>query len=166
MRSGRRAAIALSCIVLALSVAACGQDQPSTGDAARQEGSTAAGGGTDGAGGQERKAYEEGLVKYARCMRENGVDMPDPKPGEAIAANRSDPTTQKAMDACRDLLPVNPDMGSPEEFHQNQVKLAKCLRGKGFDIPDPKPGQGLSLPLADGEKLVQAVRECNSTTKQ
>lgn len=59
------------------------------------------------------------MVEYAACMRENGVDMPDPDfasegsggqgPGSRLGFNtgdydRSDPTFQAADEACREIF--------------------------------------------------------------
>ena len=50
---------------------------------------------------------EESMLKFARCMREHGVDVPDPKPGEGIRIggpgselDPEDPSFQKAQKAC------------------------------------------------------------------
>ncbi|GAA2206361.1 hypothetical protein GCM10009850_018190 [Nonomuraea monospora] len=52
----------------------------------------------------------EQLRALARCMRENGVDMPDPGPdgtfgGGAGSIKRDDPAFQKAFEACRGSFP-------------------------------------------------------------
>jgi hypothetical protein len=57
---------------------------------------------------------EEKLLAYARCMREHGIDMPDPQDGGLIineegadGANLdpNDPEFQAAQEACGDLMP-------------------------------------------------------------
>jgi hypothetical protein len=52
----------------------------------------------------------EKLREFAKCMRENGVDMPDPNPdgtfgGGAGNIKRDDPAFQKAFEACRGSFP-------------------------------------------------------------
>ena len=43
--------------------------------------------------------------KYAECMRQNGINIPDPKPGEGMAlANGDDPKYPAAAAACQKLL--------------------------------------------------------------
>ncbi|TMR22976.1 hypothetical protein ETD86_09550 [Nonomuraea turkmeniaca] len=49
----------------------------------------------------------EQLRQFAQCMRENGVDMPDPNPDGTLSGagrnfNRDDPQFRKALDACGD----------------------------------------------------------------
>ena len=31
---------------------------------------------------EEETTFEEGVLEFARCMREEGIDFPDPTPGE------------------------------------------------------------------------------------
>ncbi|WP_302893422.1 hypothetical protein [Actinomadura luzonensis] len=53
----------------------------------------------------------EQLRQFARCMREHGVNMPDPDPdggfasGTARAFKPDDPAFKKAFEACRDTFP-------------------------------------------------------------
>ncbi|HKT00515.1 MAG TPA: hypothetical protein VJT31_13355 [Rugosimonospora sp.] len=50
----------------------------------------------------------EAMRKYAQCMRDHGVDMPDPDTNGALRINgvkADDPTFKAAQDACRALQP-------------------------------------------------------------
>lgn len=70
-------------------------------------------------------AQQEQLRVFAQCMRDNGIDMPDPDPngggfgglfggggsGQGTI-DRNSPTFQKAMEACQDKLSgIFPSMG-------------------------------------------------------
>jgi hypothetical protein len=51
------------------------------------------------------------LREFTRCMRDNGIDTPDPdpdggKPGGLAAIDRGSPAFQAALEACQDKLPV------------------------------------------------------------
>lgn len=57
---------------------------------------------------------EEKLLAFARCMREHGIDMPDPQNGGMIINEEgddgpnidpNDPEFQAAQEACGDLMP-------------------------------------------------------------
>ncbi|RVX37806.1 hypothetical protein EDD27_0082 [Nonomuraea polychroma] len=51
----------------------------------------------------------EQMRKFAQCMRENGVDMPDPNPDGTLGGgrnfDRNDPQFKKAFEACQDTFP-------------------------------------------------------------
>ena len=65
----------------------------------------------------QRQEFQDAFAKFSACMRQNGVDLPDPGagggPGAAGAAggpagggiDRSDPKVQAAMKVCQDKLP-------------------------------------------------------------
>jgi len=62
---------------------------------------------------EQQQKLQDGLLKYAKCMRENGFDMPDPQFGTGGGGpgggafrdiNRNDPTFKKANTACQSIL--------------------------------------------------------------
>lgn len=116
--------------VLALTLAACG-DEPS-GNASE----------SDSASAQDR---EDAMLEFARCMREHGVDMPDPEPdgGMVIQGEPGDEEViEAAQEACQehleDTLPegVGPDI--PAEQKEALLAAAQCMRDRGWDVPDPQ----------------------------
>ncbi len=61
----------------------------------------------------QQQKLQDTLLKFAKCMRQNGYDMPDPQfgtggpgPGGGLfrSINRNDPAFQKAQQACRSIL--------------------------------------------------------------
>ncbi|MFC5828851.1 hypothetical protein [Nonomuraea insulae] len=90
------------------------------------------------------------LVKYAQCMRENGVkDFPDPVNGQADLKVGGDskvdldsPEFKSAQEACKSLAPAGTqDSPADGEAVQAQLKFAACMRENGVkDFPDPKDG--------------------------
>ena len=111
----------------------------------------ACGGGEDpapasGAGSQEA-ANRKAMVDFARCMRKNGVDMPDPQFGEggrvAVEQSRTDPETARTAErACakyRDAVkPPKLSDEQEEEFKRQALANARCMRKNGIDMPDPQ----------------------------
>ena len=140
-----------STLVVALStlaLAACGGD-----------GDSSAGGGKDTAEGRK-----DGALKFAQCMRRNGVDMPDPKtdengmvviegggPGENAM---NDPDMKKADAACRkflqDALPPKLSETEQKEFKDKALAHAECMREQGLDFPDPRVGEGGDVSIEIG----------------
>jgi hypothetical protein len=111
------------------------------------------GGESAGASGSSKADFREAALKHARCMREHGIDVPDPKPGpdgglrlEMRADGVDKQAVQRAEEACRKYLEdVRPPELSPEkerEFREQALKHARCMREHGIDMPDPTFGEG------------------------
>jgi hypothetical protein len=92
----------------------------------------------------------EQAVKYAQCIRENGVtDFPDPdKNGRFVIAaggpDRSSPQVKKAKQACKSQEPpgVEDDPAQIAQAQKEWLKFAQCMRRNGIpDFPDPQDGR-------------------------
>lgn len=146
---------ALPLVTVALAtLAACGNDKPSSGVAS-----------VDGGGKADPKASpsasmdpKDARLKFAQCMRENGVDMPDPsddQKGVAIRMKKGQQDKMEpAMKKCRPILQaggVMPNMNDPKVRDQ-MLKFAQCMRKNGVDMPDPTAEGGLMMRAqrADG----------------
>ena len=130
--------------VLALALAACAGDPSSGGD------NTA----------DRETKMQDAALDYARCMREHGVDMPDPKmDGGGIRMTSPKgvaPSKMGAADkACRKYLEAvkPPEMSEEQqkEFREAALANARCMREHGIDFPDPTFG-------ANGEARVRIGR--------
>lgn len=128
----------------------------------------ACGGSDDGSGSgtaksQEDKAFE-GALKFAKCMRDHGVDMPDPKKDAngrvkimARATRGSGTDTAKvqaAQKACQKYLKAGGGM-APSAAEQAKAKAAmlaytRCMREQGVKIRDPEFSNGGILNRAGG----------------
>ncbi len=127
---------------LPLFLAACGSNQAG--------GVATAGGGVASAAAPSPTASGDG-VKFAQCMREHGIDVPDPEPGGNAVRVRVgqgvDPATvEKADKECAKYRPIG---GGPKvndaEFADAVQKYTKCMRDNGVDLPDPKVDGGRVL---------------------
>ncbi|MBR8741109.1 hypothetical protein [Nocardiopsis sp. MG754419] len=120
----------------------------------------------EGAEGEAtEKTMEEAMMDFASCMRDHGVDMPDPEPdGGLVALPAVDPEDEEMMAAveeCDALLPVDENAPSDEEVFEDNLRVAECMRENGVDVPDPEPGEGLALTVdPDDEENMRAVQEC------
>jgi hypothetical protein len=119
-----------------------------------------------GAGGGT-SANRAKAVKFAACMRGNGVEeFPDPDASgqltiDAIANGSSVDTSsavfKQAMSACKDLEPPG-FTGNKRSAQQQEaaLKFAQCIRDNGVkDFPDPTPDG----PLIDTNRIPSAGRE-------
>jgi hypothetical protein len=114
----------------------------------------ACGGGEDPdlSSADERGEMREAALDFAQCMRENGVDMPDPTAGGGIrlqagpGSGNNPQTVERAQEECREHLEaIDPPEISEEqqrEFKEQALKFARCMREQGIDMPDPTFGEG------------------------
>src|SRR3954447_14610630 len=94
---------------------------------------------------QEAK-NRKAMLDVAKCMRDHGVDMPDPQfNGGNVTQKMHKPvnkdtmrTAEKACAKYRALIKA-PDMSDEkkEEFKKAALKNARCMREHGIDFPDP-----------------------------
>ena len=104
----------------------------------------------------DNKSDEDKMRDFAKCMREHGIDMPEPGPdgrieARAIGGPEDGGKMQKADEACRSLLPNGgkPKPLSPEELDK-QRQIAKCMRDHGVDMPDPDPNEPGKITINGG----------------
>jgi hypothetical protein len=89
-------------------------------------------------------AGQEQALKYAQCMRANGVPgFPDPDPNGRFRGlsheQQNNPTFRSAQQACRDLAPggEHENLGNPAFVNQMR-EFSQCMRAHGLpDFPDP-----------------------------
>jgi hypothetical protein len=157
-------------LVLALGVAACGGGGKPSGVASLGGADKATGTTRAGAGSDDRQA----ALAYAKCMRQHGIDMPDPKFDAAGHSSQQlppgvgpdDPRFKAADQACNKYLPNGgaPEKPNPQE-QQQMVQFARCMRQHGVNMPDPKPGGGIDADAGagvnpDSPKFKAAERAC------
>jgi hypothetical protein len=151
MRRKRRLVTAPALVVIVALISGCGSSTPA-------EIGTSDGGGNTVANAQK-------AVKFAECMRRNGVSQfPDPGASgkltiDAVAngssLDTSTPAFSQAIGACKDLEPAG-FMGSKRSSQQQQAALrfAECIRENGVpDFPDPTANG----PLVDTNRIPSAV---------
>jgi len=142
-----------------------------------------------GGGRVDETEMQDAALEYAECMRDNGIDMPDPEfeegggvsIGIGSADGGIDPESeefQAAEEECRPILEeARPDVQlSPEEQAEMQdrlVAMAECMRARGHDMPDPQvsedggvmiqndagPGTGDGPPDEEFEKDMEECSE-------
>ena len=149
------AAISLT-LVLGLSAAACGDDSSKDGDSALPD---AAGASSEAPADDDEPDLdpEDAMLKFAQCMREHGVDMPDPSADGGIRVNgegMSEDQMEAAQAACQKWMDMaEPEDGGPEmseEEKQSFLDMAACMRERGYNFPDP---------TFDGGRVTQKVEK-------
>jgi len=162
-----RTLVAALLATASLVVAGCGADKETPASSSSNKGMSAS----------DKKA----LLEFAQCMRDHGVDMPDPQfsGGGAKVTMReekgADP--QKAQDAQKACQKYQ-DKVKPPSMSEDQQKKAKaaalknaqCMRDHGIDFPDPQFGEGGRMQQRIGgpgsgvdpnsQKFQDAVKAC------
>jgi hypothetical protein len=136
------------------------------------------------------KNPEDAMLDFARCMREHGVDMPDPDTsgggpgvvtfhadGPASAGTKLDADTskfQEAHEACKDLMgdvgPINMSPEQQQEMQDQALAFSRCMREHGVNMPDPTFDGGGVMMKIDGDggfdpsdpKFEEAQKACGS----
>ena len=126
----------------------------------------AAGAGSSGGTTTTTTATHEQAVKFAECMRVNGIrEFPDPDASGDLTIDRiangssldtSTAAFKQAISACKDLEPpgFTGSKRSPEQ-QAAALKFAQCIRDNGVkDFPDPAPDG----PLVDTNRIPSSAR--------
>lgn len=100
-------------------------------------------------------SIDDWQVQFASCMRDEGIDMPDPtengmQQGVKVGEGGME-AFEAAYEACTSQIgepPASPGGElSDEEFLESQVEMAECLREHGIDVEDPEKGEALTLSM-------------------
>ena len=162
---------------LVLALAACGGSPD--GDRVASLSGGGATGTTNGAAKTAAKDPQQAALDFAKCMREHGIDMPDPqvdeqgrvrvRVGDPGGGARPDPKKlDEAQKACGHLMGGGDGPGQidPEE-RDAMVAFARCMREHGIDMPDPT-GDGLVIrrdgdggPDPSSEQFQAAEKACD-----
>ena len=164
MRRLTRGVLVALPLALALALSGCGSDDG---------GSDVASAGGDGnqpaAGSSPSLSRDEMGVKFAQCMRENGIDLADPEPGKGVmlkvGPEVGKEAMDKAMEACREYNPMaDGAAGANPQAEENGRKYASCMRENGVEaFPDPAPGQfGMRITpeIAEDPDFAKAQEQC------
>src|SRR5918997_7013043 len=110
-------------------------------------------------------------------MRKQGVDVPDPKPGQGGVILRGprgggDPSAhQRAERGCstylRKLPPPKLSEGQKTAMRDGALKHARCMRAQGIEFPDPTFDEngGIRVKIGKGfdpgdPRVRQAEQKC------
>ena len=101
----------------------------------------------------EEITFEEGVLDFAQCMREEGINFPDPtfdidgNPQFDNLEIENEEEFENAFESCEDIL----RNALPEQFDLDpeveaalvdaSLEFSQCMRDQGIDFPDPKPGE-------------------------
>jgi hypothetical protein len=140
-------------------LAACGSGPPSS----KVASVAGAGGASTTAAGNtattaSKEDQQQALLDFAKCMRDHGVDMPDPRVDSdggvsmQIGSGGGDAPDKSKVDAaqkaCQQYLDKaqgtakTPTPQEQQEMQQKALDFAKCMRDHGINFPDPQFSDG------------------------
>ncbi|MGW2740987.1 hypothetical protein [Streptomyces sp. NPDC001450] len=99
-------------------------------------------------------------LQFSRCMRQHGVNQPDPGPDGSVAvtANGADPKVKAALEACNKYMSGgDPNARKAKETKQKTLQAARCLRKQGLNVSDD--GQ-IASSGSDMSKINAAMKAC------
>ena len=145
-------------VLVALTIAGCSDDAPENADTVTV---------TSSPSGEKKLSEREQGVKFAECMRDNGVgEFPDPDASGALTidgilnGSSLDPDSaawKGAISACKDLQP--PGFTGRKRSTGEQaagLRFAQCIRDNGVkDFPDPAKGE----PLVDTNRIPSSATD-------
>ena len=129
---------------------------------------------------EDNLSSEDAQLLMARCLRDNGYDVKDPKNDEGLrsvltpiflAANEKGRTELfETIQACAEEnnIPLgdNADFENPEDVADRldtELEFAQCLREKGIEVEDPSADRPLRPILVglvqSGQYLEDQIRE-------
>ncbi|MDG1201217.1 MAG: hypothetical protein P8M74_01045 [Candidatus Actinomarina sp.] len=129
---------------------------------------------------KEVVSVEDAQLLLARCLRENGYDITDPKNGESLrsvigpillaADQKGREELQETIQTCGEEN--NIPLGGSAEFENpevvaeqldSQLEIAQCFREKGIEVEDPNAERSLRSIISElvqsGQYLQEQIRE-------
>ena len=161
----RKTTLAATLLTAAVLLTGCGSNEPDTqvasGTGAQPEATATS--------APPSLSRDEMAIKFTQCLREQGLNVPDPEPGKGpmLRFDKNSGVTQeqvqKAMEACKQYNPQAEGSANPQQ-EENGRKFAQCMRDNGVEkFPDPKPGQrGIMIGpgVADDPDFQKAQDTC------
>jgi hypothetical protein len=169
---------ALAAVAMAGMLAACGSsDDSGSGD----DGVASLGSTTTSPDGDEQTTEtsvdpQEAMLAYSQCMRDEGIDMPDPvfsEDGtgggmvisrEASGEDDKGPMFdidseefQAAEEKCSPIMDeaigsIEVDPEQQAEMREQMLEYAQCMRYQGIDFPDPEFGDNGRVTMGMGQE--------------
>ena len=170
MRGRILSALVTAPFALTLALTGCGSD------AGGGTGVASVNGGTGTQAAASAKPSEDPQakgLKFAQCMRENGVDVPDPDSSGRFMMkfdkNTPQEKVQAAQEACKQYAPSGTRQGGGDpKMAENLRKLAQCMRDNGVEsYPDPEGGMMRITPeVGEDPDFKSAQEKCQKESAE
>jgi hypothetical protein len=140
----RLALAAVACLTGLLAGCGAANEANDANDANDAAGANSATSNAAASGGTADQKYDAWEQKFRSCLSGKGFELPKEAAGHIDFGARQD-QYEVAEEACLKQIgkPPTADDGpklTPQELQALNLKRAQCLRDRGYDVKDPKPG--------------------------
>ncbi|WP_030761466.1 MULTISPECIES: hypothetical protein [unclassified Streptomyces] len=145
---------------LTLFATACAND----GSAGKKDSSAGAGG--------DSATVADNAVKMRRCLRENGIEVPDPEPGQdprgmTIGGDADPRKMQEAMKKCGMSTGTGAGKEPTQEDKDKELEWIRCMRENGVALKDPEYHEGgmksaTEIPKGQEKAFEEAQKKCDT----
>ena len=145
-------ALAVIALTLVAALSACGTTDSSSSPS------------TKSPSARSNAASNDPNLVFAQCMREKGFDVPDTGLTPDQLNDTSD-AFNNALNECMmkvSNLTGEGNIANDPAVREAMVKGAECLRGLGYDVKDPQPGEGLNLPDIPEDALNKCFQQAGA----
>ncbi|MGW4794188.1 hypothetical protein ACWEPC_17480 [Nonomuraea sp. NPDC004297] len=169
MRRRVLSALVTAPFAFSLLLTGCGSGDGGGADVASVSGGT----GNPSAAAKPSEDPQERALKFAQCMRENGVEVPDPDSSGRFMMKFDKGTSpekvEAAQAACKQYAPSGKLQGGGDpKMAENLRKLAQCMRDNGVEsYPDPEGGMMRITPdIAEDPDFKSAEETCKKESAE
>lgn len=113
----------------------------------------------------------DNAVKMRQCLRENGIDVPDPEPGQdprgmTIGGDADPQKMQEAMKKCGMSTGTGAGKEPTQEEKDKELEWIRCMRENGVALKDPEYNGGMKsateIPKGQEKAFEEAVKKCET----
>ncbi|MFD7789376.1 hypothetical protein ACFV4Q_40825 [Streptomyces nojiriensis] len=144
---------------LTLFATACANDSP----AGKKDSS--------GGGAGRSETVADNAVKMRQCLREHGIDVPDPEPGQdprgmTLGGDADPQKMQEAMKACGTSTGSGAGKEPTQEEKDKELEWIRCMRENGIALKDPEYNGGMrsatEIPKGQEKAFEEAQKKCDT----
>ncbi|MFE4796532.1 hypothetical protein ACFRFL_15785 [Streptomyces sp. NPDC056708] len=157
--------VAAACLIAAavvLSATAC------SGDGGGNGSGSGSGTKSGGSASDTKKTDEDQALEHRKCLREQGLNVAEPKPGDDVrgmtidGGGKSKQEMEKAFKACQDKAVGGGAKKITQADKDKMLAFARCMRKNGIDMPDPKFDGGMAQAPAMQQKDMKKFEKANA----
>ncbi|MFA7768669.1 hypothetical protein ACGFNX_35965 [Streptomyces sp. NPDC048723] len=124
-----------------------------------------------GGGGGGAGTVADNAVKMRQCLREHGIDVPDPEPGQdprgmTLGGDADPQKMQEAMKACGMSTGSGAGKEPTQEEKDKELEWIRCMRENGVALKDPEYNGGMKsateIPKGQEKAFEEAQKKCDT----